>query len=107
MTTDIQELDNQINELVKQKQKLINQQRDTKLKEAKEIIQQFGFTANDLGLSAGNNKKGSGANKIQLEAKYAHPTDKTLSWVGRGAYPKWVKEFVAGGGTLEDLEIKK
>lgn len=107
MTNNIQELDKQINELVKQKQKLINEQRNSKLSEAREIIKQFGFTANDLEIAPKPNKKASGTVKTTLEAKYIHPTDKSLVWVGRGAYPKWVKDFLAGGGGLEDLEIKK
>ena len=107
MTTDIQKIENQIAELQEKKEKLLQEQRSSKLKEAKEIIKQFGFTANDLGLTTGSNKKSSGANKTQLEPKYQHPTDNSLKWVGRGAYPKWVKDFLAGGGGLVDLEIKK
>ena len=107
MTTDIQQIENQIAELQQKKETLLKEQRATKLKEVKEIIKQFGFTANELGVVSKTNKKGSGANKTQLEPKYQHPTDNSLKWVGRGAYPKWVKDFLAGGGGLVDLEIKK
>ncbi len=107
MTTDIQQIENQIAELQQKKESLLNEQREAKLNEAITIIKQFGFTANDLGIATGSNKKSSGANKTQLEPKYQHPTNNSLKWVGRGAYPKWVKEFLAGGGGLADLEIKK
>ena len=105
--TDIQQIENQIAELQQKKETLLKEQRATKLKEAKEIIKQFGFTANELGITPKPNKNASGTVKTTLEAKYIHPTDKSLVWVGRGAYPKWVKEFIANNGTLEDLEIKK
>jgi DNA-binding protein H-NS len=108
MTTNIEDLDKQINELVKQKQKLIDEQRTSKLNEAKAIVKQFGFTASDLGIVAGTNKKAVGAIKATLEAKYANPNDSSLTWHGgRGAKPKWVNEFIENGGKLEDIEIKK
>ena len=107
MTTDIQQIENQIAELQLKKETLLKEQRTTKLNEAKAIVKQFGFTASELGIVSGTNKKAAGANKAQLEPKYQHPTDKSLVWVGRGAYPKWVKDFLAGGGGLVDLEIKK
>lgn len=107
MNTDIQELEKQIAELQQKKEAILNEQRETKLNEAITIIKQFGFTAHDLGIATGSNKKSSGANKTQLEPKYQHPKDNSLKWVGRGAYPKWVKDFLAGGGGLVDLEIKK
>ena len=105
MTTDIQQLENQIAELQQKKETLLNEQRETKLNEVITIIKQFGFTANDLGIAKGSNKKASGSVKTQLEPKYQHPKDNSLKWVGRGAYPKWVKEYLAGGGELADMEI--
>lgn len=107
MNTDIQELEKKIAELQQKKEAILNEQRETKLNEVITIIKQFGFTANDLGLTSESNKKSSGAAKTKLEPKYQHPTDNSLKWVGRGAYPKWIKEFIAGGGGLADLEIKK
>lgn len=85
----------------------MKEQRATKLKETKEIIKQFGFTVNELGIVSKTNKKASGKVKTTLEAKYIHPTDNSLKCVGRDAYPKLVKDFIAGGGGLADLEIKK
>ncbi len=38
-----------------------------------------------------------------LKAKYAHPHDKGKTWGGRGSKPKWVEDWLAGGGTLEEL----
>lgn len=108
MTTNIEELDKQIADLQNKKQAILNEQRTTKLNEAKAIVKQFGFTASDLGIVAGTNKKAVGANKTTLEAKYANPNDSSLTWHGgRGAKPKWVNEYLENGGKLVDIEIKK
>lgn len=38
-------------------------------------------------------------------ALYAHPESKALTWSGRGRQPKWVEEWIAGGGTLDQLRV--
>lgn len=35
--------------------------------------------------------------------KYHHPQDASLTWTGRGRQPKWVVEFLAAGGAMEQL----
>lgn len=35
---------------------------------------------------------------------YQHPEDNDLTWSGRGRKPKWVQDWIANGGTLEDLK---
>jgi len=108
MITDISTLDAQIAELQSRKKAILDEQRASKLNEVKAIVLQFGFTATDLGLATGSRKKGATANKTNLEAKYANPTDSTQTWHGgKGPKPKWVKAFLDGGGKLEDIAIKK
>lgn len=107
MNTELDDLNAQIAELQNKRQAMLNEQRETKLKEVKTIIQQFGFTASDLGIT-GTNKKTSGSIKPALEAKYVNPNDSSLTWHGgRGARPAWVNEYLNGGGQLVDIEIKK
>lgn len=38
-----------------------------------------------------------------VAVKYRHPQDSTLSWTGRGRQPKWLVEFLASGGRIEQL----
>lgn len=105
MTTDISKLDAQIADLQAKKKALLDEQRDVTLAEVKAIVHQFGFSATDLGLATAGKKA---ATKTKLEAKYVNPKDSTQTWHGaRGAKPKWVKEFLEGGGKLESLLIKK
>jgi len=41
----------------------------------------------------------------QVEAKYRHPDDPSLTWSGRGKRPAWLNEALAAGKKLEDMAI--
>ena len=43
--------------------------------------------------------------KKTVAIKYRHPENSGLVWTGRGRQPKWVAEFLAAGGTIEQLAI--
>lgn len=36
-------------------------------------------------------------------AKYRHPENPALTWSGRGRQPRWVKEALAAGKSLDEL----
>jgi DNA-binding protein H-NS len=38
-------------------------------------------------------------------AAYRHPNKPELVWSGRGSQAKWVTDYLAGGGRLEDLKV--
>lgn len=104
MSNDIDSIDKEIASLIARKQALIDAKRGDKLKEARDLIKQFGFTASELGLS----KEGVKKEKVRGEAKYANPANPNQTWVGgKGARPLWVKEHLAKGGKLEELEIRR
>jgi len=42
-----------------------------------------------------------------LPAAYAHPSNASLTWTGRGRRPAWVAAWIEEGGTLEDLRAKE
>jgi len=61
-----------------------------------------------LGLAAGNRKKPTTTITAKLKAKYRNPKDPSQTWHGgKGPKPKWIKELIANGGNLEDVEIRK
>lgn len=65
-----------------------------------EIAQRAGVPVKDL--------IGSGAtNKIKqvVAVKYRHPSDSTLQWSGRGRQPKWVKDWVESGKSLNEAGV--
>lgn len=42
---------------------------------------------------------------MKVPVKYRHPEDGELAWTGRGRKPKWVEEWLAAGGTLEQVAV--
>lgn len=43
------------------------------------------------------------ATEGKAKATYCHPDDPKLTWSGKGRQPKWLKEFLADGKSIEDL----
>ncbi|MHA3976053.1 H-NS histone family protein [Halovulum sp. GXIMD14794] len=39
--------------------------------------------------------------------KYRHPLNPKLTWRGLGRPPKWIKELLANGTSLEEIEINQ
>lgn len=93
---EIQGIDDQIAALQARKKELLESKRKDALREIRKTIQVYGFTASELGL-AGNSKK-----RIP---RYANPNDPGQTWSG-GARPKWLKEYLAKGGKIEDCLIE-
>lgn len=79
-------------ELVAQKEKIekqieeaISKERATVLAEVRQKIQEFEFTARELGIAARKVRKAGKA----IEAKYMNPTTGE-TWSGRGRAPAWI-----------------
>lgn len=43
--------------------------------------------------------------RAPVAIKYRNPQDSNQTWTGRGRQPKWVVEFLANSGTLEQLAV--
>jgi DNA-binding protein H-NS len=68
---------------------------------AQAAAKEHGFDLGELlGGTAGKRKS-----KGTVAPKYAHPENSSLTWTGRGRQPKWIKEALGSGKTLEDLAI--
>ncbi len=49
---------------------------------------------------------GNGARKTGTVAvRYRHPSNTAQQWTGRGRQPKWVKEWVDGGKSMDALRV--
>ena len=94
---ELRELQDQVKKQLKiTEQKSINDARAQIL----EIAQRAGVSVKDL--------VGSGATtkvKQSVAVRYRHPSDAILQWSGRGRQPKWVKEWVESGKTLEEAGV--
>lgn len=111
-------------ELIKRSEELRQQAEALKAKEAPEVlakikdaIAHYSFTAEDLGLAAVKAAK-KGASKKTSKAVKAVPAKKRKgvsiptfrdeagnSWTGFGPKPKWFKEALATGATVESLKV--
>ena len=65
--------------------------------EMQEVARKHGLDLADVVKSG---KKGSVS-----APKYRHPENPELTWAGRGRQPRWVKEALEQGQSLEDMRI--
>lgn len=96
---ELKELLQQIPAEIKRREK----QEKTRIRQELEALAaKNGYTLDELLGEAGEQ-----ARKVSkpVAVKYRHPNDAALAWTGRGRQPKWVVEFLAGGGTLAQLAI--
>ncbi len=64
-------------------------------------------TAREMGYSLSELTDGSSkSGKTPRPAKYAHPENPSLTWSGRGRQPKWIKEALEDGTSLDTFLIE-
>ncbi|EGJ12435.1 MULTISPECIES: H-NS family nucleoid-associated regulatory protein [Rubrivivax] len=101
MTKTYSQVLQQIESLKAEAEKIRRRELDAVITTIREQIAQYGLTAADLGLVAAKPR----ARKRKLVvAKYRDEAGNT--WVGRGKRPQWVRDALAAGKTLRDLESK-
>ncbi|OQS34743.1 hypothetical protein B0T39_19150 [Chromobacterium haemolyticum] len=44
--------------------------------------------------------------KNNFQVRYVHPDEPMLTWTGRGRQPVWVKNWLDGGGQIDDLWVR-
>jgi DNA-binding protein H-NS len=64
------------------------------------IAQSVGVPLKDLLATSGRGSKGN-----TVAVRYRHPDNASQQWTGRGRQPKWVKEWVEGGKSLDKLRV--
>lgn len=84
-------------ELKKREQQEINEAREKILA----IAQSVGVSVKDL--VGGGIKAKTGT--VTVAVKFRHPSDASLRWTGRGRQPKWVKEWVESGKSLDEVRV--
>lgn len=96
---ELELIQQQIAELQKKAEEVAQANRLPVLEDIKNKIKLYGFTAKELGFrNVGSDP--STPTKKPVRIKYKKGTD---TWTGRGRQPKWVVEFLNGGGKLEDI----
>jgi DNA-binding protein H-NS len=99
---DLRNLQEQIKQEMKQRE-----QQD--LQKAREqimaIAQSVGVPLKDLIATSGRGAKAGGKSSGSVAVRYRNPDDESQQWTGRGRQPKWVKEWVEGGKSLDKLRV--
>jgi DNA-binding protein H-NS len=89
-----------LQEQIKQETKKREQQDLTKAREQiLAIAQSVGIPLKDLIDGAVRAKTG------RVAVRYRNPDDATQQWTGRGRQPKWVKEWLEAGKSLDLLRV--
>jgi DNA-binding protein H-NS len=94
---DLRNLQDQIKqELKKREQEEVQKARE----QIQAIAQRVGMPLKDLITASGR-----GAKTGSVAVRYRHPENSAQQWTGRGRQPKWVKEWVEGGKSLDKLRV--
>lgn len=98
---ELERVQAQIAELARKAEELLQQKKPSVIEDIKVKIKAYGITAKDLGFL--EKKPVSSMAGTTVPPKYRLGD---LTWTGRGRQPQFIEEYIAQGGTLEDLLIK-
>ena len=90
---ELLEIQKQLPLLIAQRQ---DEVRKDVLQKASQLAAKHGLTLEDLMRKS----------RKRHAVKYANPEDSTQTWSGVGSRPRWVREWLAQGKTLESLKIE-
>jgi DNA-binding protein H-NS len=93
---------------IKQEMKKREQQEVQKAREQiMAIAQSVGLPLKDLinTNARGGAKAAQAGGAGSVAVRFRNPKDASQQWTGRGRQPKWVKEYVEGGKSIDDLRV--
>lgn len=99
-TLSIPELKTLLAQIPKEIERRQKEEKVRLLKDIESIAAKHGFALSDLLDNAPEKER------KPVAVKYRHPSNVEFTWTGRGRQPKWVAEFLQGGGSLEQLLVK-
>ena len=101
----------EIESLTREAERLKRKEAQGVISRIREAIDQYGLTAEDLGLSSGKPRgrvpapKGAVRTRSKLSDTAKFRDDSGNTWVGRGPRPRWLREALASGKQLSDFEV--
>jgi DNA-binding protein H-NS len=98
VATKLEELQQKIDALQKERDDLLAKERNTAIERIRHLVNYYGINLRDL-----DDKPAKGPKRAKAEVKYKSGNE---VWSGRGRKPKWVEDHLAKGGKLEDLLVK-
>lgn len=111
MTQTYQKIQRQIEALQRQAEKLKHQEVAGVIERIKVAIDHYGLTAEQLGLGGiGANppkaKKGAKSVKAKIANAPAYMDGQGNEWGGRGPRPRWLRDALAAGRSIEEFSVK-
>jgi DNA-binding protein H-NS len=93
----------ELRNLLEQAKRELKKRETQDLQKAKEeifaIAQRVGLPLKEL---IATNPRGKGGT---VAARYRNPSDNSQQWTGRGRQPKWVKDWLDAGKSIDELRI--
>lgn len=94
--SELHDLQSQVAEQIKSREK----------EEIAKVQQQILALASSVGMTVEQIMNIKAPKEKRLVAvRYRHPENSSKQWTGRGRQPKWVKEYLGSGKTLESLLV--
>jgi len=88
------------NELLQERDR---QRKEKALEQARTLLESVGLSLRDVA-SGKPQKNGNGRSVIYHAGRqYQHPTNKAVTWNGKGQKPNWLRELEAQGGKAVEL----
>ena len=101
MTQTYSQIQQKIAKLQKEADALRHKEVGGVIARIKTAIEHYGLTAEHLGFGGAVKAQGRGPGKAASGAKYHDGNGQ--SWSGRGPRPRWLREAIAGGASLESF----
>lgn len=105
---ELDAIDRELEALNAKRKAVLEKSRATALLTVQATIAKYAFTASELGLSTGFTKASkTKVTKAKAEAKYKDPATGQTWGGGKGPKPKFIKEALDAGKSIDEFLIKK
>lgn len=105
MATKLDELQQQIEKLQKERDDLLAKEKAKAIEQINAMIAAFNITVDDLDIEYPEPRRFAPRERSRAPVPVKYKSGGS-SWSGRGRKPKWVEDHVAKGGKLDDLLVK-
>lgn len=100
-TTKLDELQQKISALQKERDDLLEREREEAIDQINSLIRTYGIKASQLNFGGATRTATFAKAKVPMKYKLGNE-----AWSGRGRQPKWVADHLAKGGKLDELLVK-
>lgn len=102
MSSELEQIEKQLRELQAKRDQLREREKADAIAEVRKMVALYGITAQELGFYAAPAASGERKQRAPAAVKYRSGDN---TWTGRGRKPRWVSEYEAAGGTLDEIAV--